>query len=371
MKILINSAHQRFGGAVQVAVSFLNECKNFEAHEYVVCMGPGISKVVDPRDFPSNFTFYTFDFGAVNFVKAFHINRELRKVEKEECPDAVISHTGPSYFNSRAPQLIGYNLPVFIYPESPYVKGMSLKTKMKIQCKKWIQHWFLRRDAAALSVQTNDVNQRISKVFKSIPVHTVTNNASHYFTEPKVFPKKLPVPQPKEFRFLTLTSYYPHKDLEIIPRIADILENRGVNDVKFILTLKEEDFKSRLEDHPQVINIGPVPINEAPSIYQECNALFLPSLAECFSASYAEAMRSNKPIVTTEMGFAKSVCGNAALYYEPVNALKAADAIIRLIQDKSLQETLIKTGQEQLTTFDTPKERAAKYLEICAELSAP
>ena len=141
--------------------------------------------------------------------------------------------------------------------------------------------------------------------------------------------------------------------------------------MKFILTLKEEDFKSRLEDHPQVVNIGPVPINEAPSIYQECNALFLPSLAECFSASYAEAMRSNKPIITTDMGFAKSVCGNAALYYEPVNALKAADAIIRLIQDKSLQETLIKTGQEQLTTFDTPKERAAKYLEICAELSAP
>ena len=36
---------------------------------------------------------------------------------------------------------------------------------------------------------------------------------------------------------------------------------------------------------------------------------------------------------------------------------------------KPLKETLIKKGQEQLKTFDTPKERAAKYLEICAELS--
>tara|TARA_Y100000385_G_scaffold291805_1_gene372558 strand:+ start:2817 stop:3932 length:1116 start_codon:yes stop_codon:yes gene_type:complete len=370
MKVLINSSHQRFGGAVQVAISFLNECKHFTEHEYIVCMGPGISKIIDVNAFPSNFTFYPFDFGAVNLFNAFHINRELRKVEKKEQPDAVVSHTGPSYFHSRAPQLIGYNLPVFIYPESPYVQVMSLKTKIKIHCKKLIQHWFLHRDAAALSVQTNDVNERISKVFKSIPVHTVTNNASHYFNEPKPFTKKLPEILPGEFRFLTLTSYYPHKDLEIIPRIAGILEDRGIHHIKFILTVKQEDFKSKLESHPNVINIGPVPINEAPSLYQECNAMFLPSLAECFSASYAEAMRSNKPIITTEMGFSKSVCGKAALYYEPVNALQAAEAIIQLIQDNSLQETLIKNGQEQLKNFDSPKERAAKYLEICAELRA-
>ena len=76
-----------------------------------------------------------------------------------------------------------------------------------------------------------------------------------------------------------------------------------------------------------------------------------------------------KPIVTTNLGFARSICGEAALFYEAKNAVDAADQIERLISDKNLQDALIAKGKEQLKTFDSPQERARKYIELCEKLA--
>ena len=107
---------------------------------------------------------------------------------------------------------------------------------------------------------------------------------------------------------------------------------------------------------------------EDPSLYKECDAMFLPSLLECFSASYPEAMAMEKPIVTTDQGFARSICGDAALYYSPVDPVDAANKISRLIREPKLQKQLIENGKIRLKTFPTPEERAKEYLRICEEM---
>lgn len=38
----------------------------------------------------------------------------------------------------------------------------------------------------------------------------------------------------------------------------------------------------------------------------------MPSLLECFTATYPEAMRMERPIVTTDLAFAQGLCGEAA-----------------------------------------------------------
>jgi glycosyltransferase involved in cell wall biosynthesis len=131
------------------------------------------------------------------------------------------------------------------------------------------------------------------------------------------------------------------------------------------VTLKENDFKINIGQHKQIHNIGPLSPEACPSLYNECDALFLPTLAECFSASYPEAMMMEKPIITTDLGFAKSICGKAALYFKPKDATSAASCIIQLLEDESLQNGLIQEGREQLNKFDAPKTRAKKYLEWC------
>ena len=119
---MINTSHQRFGGAVQVALSFINECRAFPEYEYFVMLGPGLQNLVNTEEFPENFHFENFDFGRISFRKTFAINKAMKAMEIKYKPDVVISTTGPTYFHSKAPQIIGFNLPLYIYPESPYVQ---------------------------------------------------------------------------------------------------------------------------------------------------------------------------------------------------------------------------------------------------------
>lgn len=368
MKIAINSSHQRFGGAIQVALSFINECRNFPQHDFYVWVGPGVRKSLKEDEFPANFHFEHFDFGVISFKKTFEINTIMQLVEQRIQPDVIIATSGPSYFTSKAPQVIGYNLPLYIYPESPYLQEQSSYRKFRRFLKKQLHFHYFKRDADYYVVQTDDVNQRVRKALGTDKVKTVTNTASNYYRDWKAYPARLPEKKVGIFRFVTISSYYGHKNLELIPKVLQELKKRGIDSVEFVLTLKADDFKRYIGEQDGIHNVGPVKPEECPSLYQECDAMFLPTLAECFSASYPEAMLMEKPIVTTDLGFAKSICGEAALFYEAKNAKAAADQIERLVKDQTLHKDLVAKGKEQLKAFDTPQERAKKYIELCESL---
>lgn len=365
MKIAINSSHQRFGGAIQVALSFINECRNFPQHEFYVWVGPGVRKSLKEEEFPANFHFEHFDFGVINFKKTFEINRTMQAMEKRIQPDVIIATSGPSYFKSNAPQIIGYNLPLYIYPESPFLQEQSLYRKLRRFLKKQLHFHYFKRDADYFVVQTDDVNQRIRKALGTDKVKTITNTASNYYRGWNAYPVRLPEKKADVFRFVTISAYYEHKNLDLIPNVLQKLRKRGINNVEFVLTLKAEDFERHIGVQEGIHNVGPVKPEECPSLYQEYDGMFLPTLAECFSASYPEAMLMEKPIVTTDLGFARSICGDAALFYEAKNAKAAAEQIERLIKDKELQQDLVAKGKKQLKTFDSPQERAKKYIELC------
>ncbi|WP_421947814.1 glycosyltransferase [Phaeodactylibacter xiamenensis] len=372
MRIIINSAHQRFGGAIQVALSFLYECRGFPKNEYYVWVGPGVAKSLQTKDFSANFHFSFFDFGKIDFGKTQKINRILREEEQKIKPNAIISTSGPTYFHSQAPQIIGFNLPLYIYPESPYVKGWLFPKKIKMCLKKLAHFYYFRRDASAFVVQTDDVNERVRKVLRTKEVHTVTNTYNHFYHNWNRYPRKLHPKTPDVFRFLTVSSWYPHKNLDIIPEVQRILHGQGVKNVEFVLTLKSEDFIDKVlkgKTIAGVHNNGPIAPEECPSLYDECDAIFMPTLAECFSASYPEAMIMGKPIITTDLGFARSICGEAALFFTPQDPRSGANSIIQLINNPQLKYDLISKGKLQLNEFDTAFERAKKYLALCEMIS--
>lgn len=367
MRLLINTSNLRFGGAVQVALSFVHECRRHDEHEYHVALGPGVGTVLDPGDFPGNFHFHKKSFGMIRLQKLPRVQRELSALEASIQPDCVVTTSGPPFWRSRAPHLVGFNRPLFIYPESPYLKTMPAARKAKLAVQRWLHCRYFRRDADALLVQTDDVNQRVRRLLGTEQVHTVTNNHNGWYEEDAHHPPRLPGRKQGAFRLLTLTNYYPHKNLELIPQAIERLPDTLQNRVEFVLTLTEAQYRGQIGSQipAQVRLIGPVPPPECPSLYRECDAMFLPTLAECFSASYPEAMKMDKPIVTTDLGFARSICDNAALYYTPCDASSAAEQIARLVNEPDLQETLRRNGRGRLAAFDTPAQRAEKILGIC------
>tara|TARA_B110000046_G_scaffold185828_1_gene229652 strand:- start:3373 stop:4497 length:1125 start_codon:yes stop_codon:yes gene_type:complete len=373
MKLLINTATTNKGGGVQVAKSFIEECKELSENEYFVVLGENISKTININSFSKNFTFYDAPFRPATkvFTWSSH-NYFLKRIEKEWKPDVVFTTSGPSYWRPKVKHVMGYNLPHYIYSDSPYFSVIPFSANIKWKFRKIVAKFFFKRDADALVVQTDDVKERVKKLLSKNRVFTVSNTISDHYLSPKEVAKKLPAKAKNQFRLLTLSAWYPHKNLSIIPKVLDVLIKKGYTNIVFLVTLPKEDMaKLCLEDKykGQLMNIGPIKVEEGASLYKECDAMFLPTLLECFSASYAEAMKLKKPIITSDMGFAHTVCKDAALYVNPMDADDIALKIIALSTSHKLQQVLVTRGVKRLEVFGSSHDRAKRYLEICEALT--
>ena len=113
------------------------------------------------------------------------------------------------------------------------------------------------------------------------------------------------------------------------------------------------------------MNIGPVDINDCPYLYSKSDALFLPTLVETFSASYPEAMIMNKPILTSDYPFSRSVCKDAALYFDPYDINDVMSKIFEITSNKDLYNSLINKGSFCVKRMPSFMDMTKKYLDVC------
>ena len=193
MKLLINTASTHKGGGVQVAKSFLEECRNHPEHTYHVVLGDMLDRLIDRNTFPDNFYFYSIGFRPATRVLHYKSrNRFFKKLEADIEPDVVFTTSGPAYWRPKAPHLAGYNLPHYIYRDSPYFEKISPFKRLKWDLKGRFISYFFKHDADAYVVQTDDVNQRLRRWLGTESVYTVTNTCSEDYRNPKSVNDKLP-----------------------------------------------------------------------------------------------------------------------------------------------------------------------------------
>jgi glycosyltransferase involved in cell wall biosynthesis len=371
MRLIVNLTSAYKGGAEQVAISFINECRMIYENEYHILLRENIAGQLKLNQFPDNFYFYKFTSRpASSLVVYFRTMREFNNLEKRIKPHCVISTGGHGYWRPDAPLVTGFNIPHYVYPESPYFQRIPMKKRLYWKAKKIIDLYFYGR-VDALIVQTEDINQRLRAHLKATPVFTVSNAVNGYFLDPPSNKKKLPSYETGEVRLLLLASYYPHKNIEIIRTVIDGLVKRKILNIKFVLTLPEDIFNLLFDDSHKkfIFNVGPVQIMECPSLYEECDYMFLPTLLECFSASYVEAMLMAKPILTSDLGFAHTVCDDAAVYFNPVDPNDIIDKIVSLMNAPKLRDVLVENGKKRLSAFSSPNGRAEAFLSICKKMA--
>lgn len=359
------------GGSLQVVISLVKEFVKFPENSYYVVMSREVKKQLQGIEFPKNFHFYDLEYPTSSrLLNSFLRGKQLSKIEREARADCVICSSGPLYWTPKSPLLIGYNLPHLVYRESPYLKNIPLWMKLRWQVKWALHKARYRKEAAAIFVQTEDVNQRLRKILHSDRVYTVSNTYNNAYDLQKDYPHKLPERKDGEVRLLTLSAFYRHKNFELIPQTIAELKRRGVENVRFVVTLPQDKFREAFGDNPpcEVVNVGFVPTLEGASLYKECDFMFLPTLLECFSASYAEAMVMEKPILTSDLGFAHTVCKDAAIYFDPENAGDVADKLLSLLHSPELQAELVAKGRKQLSQFGSAEDRAVRILELCKKI---
>lgn len=118
--------------------------------------------------------------------------------------------------------------------------------------------------------------------------------------------------------------------------------------------------KERLSDC--IINVGPIPQSHIARYYLNCNALLLPTLLESFSSTYIEAMYFGTPILTSDLDFARAICGKAALYFDPWDTASMKNAILQLKKNDLLCQQLADSGRERLTQIENDWNNIARHV---------
>ncbi|BEG97884.1 glycosyltransferase [Bacteroides sedimenti] len=369
MILIINSSNLVEGGSIQVSLSLLNELIAFTDNTYHIFLCKALSAQLERDKFPSNFIFYETFVTPARLITHKKTVKYLSYLENQIKPDCVLTVFGPAYWKPKCAHVVGFALGQFIYFESPYFKQISFWDRCKFKIEGLIKFQCFNKEADAIIVETDDVNRRLSRFFKK-DIYTVSNTCNSVYSSFSTYPSKLPIKDNHEIRLLTIAAFYPHKNISIIKNVLDILELKKITNIKFVITIPDEVYKSifPLKYRTKVLNVGRTPVVECPSLYQECDIAFIPTMLECFTAAYPEAMAMKKPILTSDLGFAHSICLNAAVYFDPLNAEDIANKISLLVNNDKLQNELIINGENRLPQFLTGKERAIEYLNICQKL---
>ncbi|MFH1386110.1 MAG: glycosyltransferase [bacterium] len=178
---------------------------------------------------------------------------------------------------------------------------------------------------------------------------------------------------PNSIKALCIASYYPSKNLDIFIKVAQLVKQRKA-DIKIYVTVNENQhpwaarFMKQIKDNKLgniIINLSYLSRQGVATAYRKADLFVLPTLLESFGIIYLEAMGFACPIATSDRDFARCVCGDAALYFDPKSPELILDTIIKIHKDKQLRGSLINNGRQRLNTFfKSWDEVAVEYLRL-------
>jgi len=367
-QIILNTSNLQKGGALQVSMSFINECKKYPEIIFHIVLGKVTGKMINHEDLENypNLKLHNIDFHPTDSIVSYlKFNIALKRIEREVRPSGVLTVFGPCYWKPIARHVMGFANGFLLYDDSPYIKSGAFNWNLKFLLKKNLHKFLLRNEADYFWTETQDAKLRLAS-FLGISIKNIivaTNTYSTYF--PNNFNSvSEPISSQRKVKILYISSYYEHKNFGFIPLVYNELLSKGYK-CEFQVTLKPEDFEFNdgLKNCSGVFNLGPIMPSDCPRLYAACDIVFVPSLLEIFTAVYPEAMISKKPIVTSNLDFAVSVCGDAALFYDFSSPEDAATKIIEVIENKKLRSTLVENGLKRLSSFDNSESRFYKILQ--------
>ncbi len=248
------------------------------------------------------------------------------------------------------------------YPVKFY-KRETFKKKLV----KYLQQHRLAKDlrkTEILFVQTDVAAKRICEMFSYHGEVVTLPNAVSVAVQAVPVPTGIPdliKQQPEKFKFFYLTRYYPHKNIELLIELFDKYRQQ-LKGVCLYLTVEENhhpmarqllaDIKERKLDN-YIINLGALEQTELSAYFCHVDALLMPTTLESFSGTYLEAMSFSCPILTSNLDFAKAICGDAALYFDPWSVDSLFQAVDKLINSTGLQAELRNKGAQRLHSFGT------------------
>ena len=348
-----------------MAQSLCEQFGHFPEHHFIFVISSFINDSI--IEYGSNSEVFKYDIGRTWRTILLGRDKYLDNLVAEKKVNAVLTIFGPSIWCPRVPHLCGFARAQLLLKDSPYYKKhTSLKERFLL----FVWKWSFKRCSKVFYTENEYISNLLQKYYTNkIKVYTVSNYYNQVFDQPDKWVRNKKLTEFDGVTCLSVSSPYPHKNLAIIEGVVRYLRKKDVKfNIRFVLTCTEEQCPFEEDIKQNVLYVGTVDVSECPFLYEQSDIMFMPSLLECFTATYPEAMRMGIPIVTTDLAFAKGLCGPAACYYSADDPAAAAEAIHKVYEEKEYAQQLVDNGKKQLLTFDTYEKRAEKLIKILEEI---
>jgi predicted glycoside hydrolase/deacetylase ChbG (UPF0249 family)/glycosyltransferase involved in cell wall biosynthesis len=365
MKVLVDCVPLSVGGGVQVGIALLaNLCKQTDVEWAAIA--PEFLRAAMPPELAED--------GHVTFIaKRSRIDRiwirnRLLAFEREVAPDVVFTVFGPQYFRARSPHVVGFAIPHLIYERDYDMLRVGLYGRLANAMKCAV----LSR-ADHLVVETQTARNRLARRLKidAARISVIPNSLN-----PLLGRSLQPTEGDGRFGILVPAAYYRHKNLEIIPRVAEAIR-RLHPDLAFDFRLTLAKASPQWENlrrmaagygvEDRVGTLGVLKITELADAYGAASAVLLPTLREVSTAVYPESFYFRRPLVTSDTDFARELCGDAALLVSPRDANSIARGLIDIATKPELRAMLVAAGERQLSrAYSTPDEKFRLQLNLLA-----
>jgi glycosyltransferase involved in cell wall biosynthesis len=214
------------------------------------------------------------------------------------------------------------------------------------------------KHAAIITVVSNATREHLLSLTRINPekVRVIGNFIRNSFQySPKIFDNKRP-------NLLQIGSAY-NKNLD---RVIE-----AIKDIPCFLTVigyPTESQKNNLNIYniPHRILSG-LTEEELIICYKECDILIFVSLLEGFGLPILEAQAIGRALITSNISSMPEIAGNAAIFVNPNDIISIREGILKIINDDSLRDELIRKGLENIKRFSL-QQVTKQYTELYYEI---
>lgn len=272
------------------------------------------------------------------------------RVIKEYNIDAVLNF-GDIILPVKIPQVYFFDWSYAIYPESQVWQRMDRRDYIQRRVKYYLIKLLMGYPTTVLA-QTPTMKRRLMSLHgieNVVVIPTPVTSLPHENSAPKAFT----LPKGKR-RLLCLSNYAPHKNLEVLLPLARLLRKEKqaytiVTTIDPAQSKRARQFldtvaKEGLEDF--FVNLGHVAARDVPFLFEQCDALLLPTLLETYGLPLVEAMVNRRTILTSDFDFTRDVCGDAAYYFNPMDPHDIYRAIHEAFSDEQGRRAKVELGYD-------------------------
>ena len=168
----------------------------------------------------------------------------------------------------------------------------------------------------------------------------------------------------------------PVKDLATLLRAAAIVREK-IQDVRFIVygSVSVPEYYDECLALRKQLNLEEAFIfaghtDDVPSAYRSGDVIALSSITEAFPYSVVEAMMTGKPVVATDVGGVREAVGECGIVVRPRRPEQFAQALIMLLEDPLLRDSLGKEARERALNYFTIERALDLYFASYRKLSS-